>query len=427
MSNAESKEYPEITEYGYIKEEKVYLKGYHGFQDREIGVVRESDEESIKYFVNRFEMVKKKVEEVRDAVEVSENKGSFLMKLIHMRAYLAQYNGLGDFESLFSLINKLEDGINTYIQKNRAKNYDIKKSILAEVESLKESTDWKYASEKLKELKLNWIKTGSAHKEEEEELSERFNAAIEYFFNRRKDFFAEQARISRERESRYHNLLDEVRFINRKGGGPPYVDRVKTIQQEWKDVGRIQAFKYRRIQNDFRREIQNFFHKLKTQQHSDFKPKTPIEIKKELYAEIESALDSRYPTNITNIKKIQNQWKSLGKLPDPEDKDLNLKFRIACNEIFEAHFLEKTASYFNNDLHSRPLHEQAKIKINLLVESIKKDQDELNEFNNKHFYELSQPRNPSNSQLQQQRNNFVNRLKTKQRILKKLELQAMES
>lgn len=425
MSNSENKEYPEITEYGYITGDKVYLKGYHGFQDREIGVVRESEEESLKYFVNRFEMVKKKVEDVRDSVGVSENKGSFLMKLIHMRAYLAQYNGLGDFESLYSLINVLEDEINTYIQKNRAKNFDIKKSILSEVESLKESTDWKYASVKLKELKLNWIKTGSAHKEDEEELSTRFNEAIEYFFNKRKEFFAEQARISRDRERKYHNLLDEVKFINRKGGGPPFVQRVKTIQQEWKVVGRVQAFKYKRIQYEFKREIQHFFHKLKTQQSSDFKPKTPLEIKKELYAEIEEVLNSTYPTNITQIKKIQNQWKNLGKLPEPEDKDLNLKFRIACNEIFETHFLEKTASYFNNDLHSRPLHEQAKIKINLLLESIKKDQDELNEFNNKYFYELSQPRNPSNSQLQQQRNNFVNRLKTKQRILKKLESQTM--
>jgi len=421
MSNSEINEYPEITEHGYIKEDKVYLKGYHGFQDREVGIVRESEEESLKYFVNRFEMVKKKVEEVRDAVGVSENKGSFLMKLIHMRSYLAQYNGLGDFESLFSLINNLEDEINTYIQKNRVKNFDIKKSILSEVESLKESTDWKYASIKLKELKLNWIKTGSAHKEDEEDLSERFNEAIEYFFNRRKDFFAEQARISRERETKYHYLLDEVRFINRKGGGPPFVQRVKDIQQEWKSVGRIQAFKYKKVLYEFKKEIQNFFYKLKSQQDSDFKPKTSLEIKKELYAEIEEVLNSHYPTNISQIKKIQNQWKNLGKLSEPEDKDLNLKFRIACNEIFETHFLEKTASYFNNDLYDMPMHEQAKIKINLLEDSIRKDQDELNEFNNKHFYELSQPRDANNSQLQQQRNNFVNRLKTKQRILKKLE------
>ncbi len=421
MSTSEIKEYPEITEYGYVKEGKVYLKGYHGFQDREIGVVRNSDEESLQYFVNRFEMLKTKIDGVREAVNESENKGSYLMKLIHMRSYLAQYNGLGDFESLFKLINELEDQINTYIEKNRAKNYDIKKSLLAEIEALKDSTDWKYASVKIKELKLNWIKTGSAYKEEEEQLSERFNDALETFFNRRKEFFAEQAQIVRDRTKLYYDMLEEVRFINRKGGGPAFTQKVKAIQQDWKNVGRIPAFKYKKLQYDFQKETQTFFHRLKSQPEGSFKPKAPIDIKKELYGEVEEILKSDHQYNIIKIKKIQNQWKNLGKLPEPEDRDLNLKFRIACNEIFETHFLEKTASYFNNDLHTRPLHEQARIKIDLLMESIKKDQDELNAFNNKYFYELSQPRNPSNAQLQQQRNNFVNRLKTKQRILKKLE------
>ncbi len=423
MSNTEIKEYPEITQYGYIKGDKVYLKGYHGFQDREIGIVKESEEESLHYFVNRFEMAKKKVEKVRDSVHTSENKGSYLMKLIHMRAYLAQYNGLGNFETLYNAINELEDGINVYIEKNRTKNYDIKKSLLAEIETLKDSTDWKYASIKIKELKLNWIKTGSAHKEAEEELSAKFNAAIDRFFDRRKDFFAEQAKVVRDRTNRYLQMIDELRFINRKGGGPAFTQRVKTLQQDWKGIGRIPAFKYRKLQNDFRRESQNFFFRLKSQQESDFKPKSPIEIKKELYGEVEQMIGSDQSYNIATIKRIQNQWKNLGKLTEPEDRELNLKFRIACNEIFETHFLEKTASYFNTDLLRRPIHEQARIKIDLLLESIKKDQDELNAFNNKYFYELSQPKDPNNAQLQQERNNYVNRLKTKQRILKKLESQ----
>ena len=54
------KEYPETTEYGYIKDGKVFLKGYLDHEDREIGVVREDDEASLQYFIDRFTRVKEK-------------------------------------------------------------------------------------------------------------------------------------------------------------------------------------------------------------------------------------------------------------------------------------------------------------------------------------------------------------------------------
>ena len=65
-----------------------------------------------------------------------------------------------------------------------------------------------------------------------------------------------------------------------------------------------------------------------------------------------------------------------------------------------------------------------KIKLDILRESIRKDEQELFEFNAKYSSILSSPnaeQNTENYALYQERNNYVNKLKTKQRILKKLE------
>ncbi|PWJ36052.1 DUF349 domain-containing protein [Sediminitomix flava] len=413
------KEYKEITEYGYIKDGKVILRGYFDFQDREIGDVRESDEESLKYFVNRFDMVTKKVQAVKDSIHTAENKGSYLMKLIHMRTYLATYNGLGDFTKLYEEINVLEDEINEYIAKNRDKNFEIKTALLKEAQEAKYSTEWKDGTERFKELKMNWIKTGSAVKEEEEKLSEQFNDAMEFFFKRRGDFYQEMQRIMRDRLFKYRSLLNQVKRINRIGGGKEFVNEVKDIQNEWREVGKVPKMKINKTLYEFKKETAKFFNDLKSQR-SSYRRKSPIEMKKELLETAESFLKSGSPYNIAKIKTLQNDWKQLGKLQAPEDKEYNLRFRIICNEIFESHFLERMAKNLHPDLYTKSDFEQLKIKMDLLRDSIKQDESELYEFNSRHGSNFNS-NDPQDYQLYQQRNNFINKLKTKKRILQKLE------
>src|SRR5690606_7262899 len=94
--------------YGYIKEGKVYLKGFLGQEDRLIGEVKEDEASTIKYFEVRFQTVKEKVEQLKKDIEENQNKGSFLMKLIHLRNSLMNYDALGDFVPLIEELNGLE-------------------------------------------------------------------------------------------------------------------------------------------------------------------------------------------------------------------------------------------------------------------------------------------------------------------------------
>ncbi|MCS6833377.1 MAG: DUF349 domain-containing protein, partial [Flammeovirgaceae bacterium] len=404
------KEYPHITEYGYIKDGKVYLKGYYEFKDREIGVVRDSDEAALQYFVNRYNMVKEKVQAVKEAIQTSENKGSYLMKLIHMRTYLAQYNGLGDFPALFEEINRMEDDINQYVQKNRTKNLEIKTALLQEAIQLKDSTNWKETSERLKELKANWIKTGSAPKEQEEELTKKFNEALDAFFTNRKKHFAEQQRIVKERLSRQRNIIARLYEINQAGGGTEFLQEVKDLQNQWKEIGKVPKSKFLKALKRFKKEITTFFNNLKSApaRREPVREKTPIEIKKEILQLSEEMLNKGAPFNITLLKKRQNQWKLLGKLPQPEDKDLNLKFRIVCNEIFEHYFLERAVIAKYPDFFNKPISSQLQIQIEMLKESIKADEKELQEFNLKHGAALAMINpstgTPADVELYQQRN-----------------------
>ncbi|MCS7004658.1 MAG: DUF349 domain-containing protein [Cytophagales bacterium] len=411
------KEYPHITPYGYVADGKVYLKGYGEYPDREIGVVRESDEKSLQYFVDRFSMMRQKIEDVAKAVETAENKGSYLMKLIHMREQLATYNGLGNFPELYERIQELEAKINAYISANRLKNEAIKRALVAEAEALKSSMDWKETASKLKELKMKWIKTGSAPKEVEEQLSTAFHEALNVFYERRKQFIHAQAVQIKEKVEKYNKLLNEIRKINKQGGGVSFLQQVKQLQAQWKEVGSVPKKRLGKLPSMFKKEIDQYFKNLK----SSNAKKSPIQLKREMLEMTDNILNLGSPYNIGKVKQMQEKWKQLGQLPHPEDKELNLKFRIACNEIFESHFLDRTAYNLFDQFYKKPLKEQTAIKVELLEKSLKQDSQELSEFNAKYGAQIdADPTNPANRQLIQERNNYINKLKTKQRILKKL-------
>ena len=57
--------------YGYIKDGKVFLKGFLGKPDREIGEVKEDEASTLNYFEARFEQIKEKVERLK--TDIQEN------------------------------------------------------------------------------------------------------------------------------------------------------------------------------------------------------------------------------------------------------------------------------------------------------------------------------------------------------------------
>ena len=109
--------------YGYIKDNKVYLKGFLGQDDRVIGEVKEDEASTLNYFEARFEQLKEKVEKLKSDISENQNKGSFLMKLIADQidkgyAELHQKNikvrFIGDRSRIKqNILSKIEDAENT--------------------------------------------------------------------------------------------------------------------------------------------------------------------------------------------------------------------------------------------------------------------------------------------------------------------------
>src|SRR5690606_14744008 len=86
-----------MEEHGYIKDGKVFLKGYLDYPDRQIGEVKRTEQDAIDYFKNRYTIAESKVSQLEQEVETAQNKGSYLTKLLQLRKKLLGFDAIGDF------------------------------------------------------------------------------------------------------------------------------------------------------------------------------------------------------------------------------------------------------------------------------------------------------------------------------------------
>jgi hypothetical protein len=366
--------------YGYIKENKVFLKGFLGQADRQIGDVKENETSTLNYFEARFEQLSEKVEKLKSDIQENENKGSFLMKLIHLRESLMKADALGDFIPLIEDLNTQEAFLNEIIQSNREKNLEVKRVLILEAEAIKEDTDWKETTEAFKELKLRWIKTGPVEKDLQEQIEEEFETSVQHFFENRRHFFEGLALQADENIKVYESLVDQAREAHDLVDVKMAFEVSKKIQRQWKEAGKVPAEKRQPLWDEFSKLNNRIFSKYKRTLNPGptMHPRELMKKVEELTEEIKllAGKPNSYEL-ISRAKAIQEEWR---KLPDRKPKEANLivrSFQFFSDIVFEKAFLEKLVHGKYEDWDQKSPAEQAQIKIALVKDLLHRDQSEL--------------------------------------------------
>jgi len=371
--------------YGYIKEDKVYLKGFLNQEDRIIGEVKEDEESTIKYFEDRFKMVEEKVATLKKDIEENQNKGSFLMKLIHLRDSLMQYDALGDFVPLIEELNHLETYLEEIIKSNRERNLEIKKGLILEAEALKNDTDWKKTTEEFKNLKLRWIKTGPVEKEFEEDIESQFNEAVEHFFQNRKDYYDGLALQAEENVKVYEALVQQAREAHDLHDVKQAFEISKKIQKQWKESGRVPADKRQPLWDEFSKLNNRIFSKFKrvAQQAAFLPPRELIKKTEQMSEEMKQLAKSEPSSEVFNAaKKLQTDWKQLPPKKPRDAQQFSKNFVFFADVVFEKSFLQRLVKSKNPDYDTMDQKEQKQAKANLLRDLIHRDQKELETIQN---------------------------------------------
>lgn len=125
------------------------------------------------------------------------------------------------------------------LDSQRKQAQSAKDELVAEAEQLSESTDWKATADRLKELMDAWKAAPRASKEAEQKLWERFRAAQDVFFNRRKQVFSERDAEQKAALSKRQELLARAEALDADADPKAAQATLREILSQWHDTGRV--------------------------------------------------------------------------------------------------------------------------------------------------------------------------------------------
>jgi hypothetical protein len=370
-----------MDEYGYVSDGKVFLKGYLGNPDRQIGEVKRTEQEAIDYFKNRFTIASGKVEQLEKDVEEAQNKGSYLTKLVQLRKKLLSFDGLGDFIPLLERLDKLEMVLEDLIKVNQEKNLEIKRALLEETRAVTVvGDDWQGATDQLQEIKSKWIRTGPVDKEYNEEIEGTFQTLLDTFFQQRRDFFSDLNRTIADRIERYTELIAKSDMLVRMYDVEEARRQLRQIQTEWKEVGEIPVKRSAKMYKQFKRSNQRIVDKYNRVKGIVVQTyENPLVTKqREMCREAEQlARSSDIIQASERAKVLLNQWKEIRLPPRVGDKMVAERFRSACDKIFELSYLARVISRKYPAFEIRSEEDQLNIKTREMEWLIKREKADL--------------------------------------------------
>lgn len=119
-------------------------------------------------------------------------------------------------------------------------NLSHKERLVAEAESLKESTDWRATADRLTEIQREWRTIGAIPKKYSDDLWKRFNAACDYFFDRRKKAGsgARQAEAANLRTKR--EIIGELQgLLSQELGKEEAMAQLNALRERWNEAGHV--------------------------------------------------------------------------------------------------------------------------------------------------------------------------------------------
>ncbi|MFD3275613.1 DUF349 domain-containing protein [Aquirufa echingensis] len=372
------------NEYGFCQDGKVYINAYLNFPQREIGFVRNTEQEALDYFVNRFELAKTKVIQLASEINDVQNKGSYLTKVVQMKAYLAEFDGLGDFVPLFKQLDSLEVFLRDLIQNNQIKNLEIKRALIEDAKAIAGQEDVLQATEDLMELKAKWVKTGPVDKQFQDSLTESFQAVMDDFFLRRRAYFEEKNRQIDEKIALLQGFIDSVHQLRKAEDLDDSIIKVKELQKEWKNVVGLPPKKQSMLWKNFKKANDMFFEKYNRVKGIEYKPRVDPRIQEltSMTGELELKLHDQ--VNIVSTADLAKaylvKWKEITAQIKSVDRQMAERFRNVCDKIFEMNYLLRVISYRHPALNEKPRIEQLKIMINQMDYMTKKERGELEDF-----------------------------------------------
>lgn len=254
------------------------------------------------------------------------------------------------FKGLRERFFKAKEAHFDHIRKAHQENYRIKNDLCMKAEEVKDSSEWKKTTELIMSLQKQWKETGPVNFKQSEKLWQRFRAACDHYFDRKKANFADQDAMQAENLKAKTELIAQIEAYQRVDDNNINFENLKNFQNQWLNIGHVPMKEKDRLNNAYRKAIDKHF-------------------------------DAMRAGNFERTKEnYRNKIEHLSSRPDAKNKVneemYQLQEKIRKKE-HEAALLDNNIGFFGNSKGADTLLKETKKKIETLKNDIKLLKEQL--------------------------------------------------
>lgn len=244
------------------------------------------------------------------------------------------------FKEASSKINRSHQEFFENLKAEQLNNLERKTALCEQVEalaadSLSSHKTWNRASEKLLEIQKEWKTIGFAPKKDNTKVYERFRAACDAFFARKREFYSEIKDDMEKNLRLKEEICEAAEKLQESEEWKAATDELLALQARWKEIGAVSRRHSDAIWKRFRAACDKFFERksahfasVENEYAENLRKKSEL-IEQMLVADIKEGGHDM-------IKEFQRRWSEIGYVPIKHKDELQKRYKEAVDKLFGA-------------------------------------------------------------------------------------------
>ena len=317
------------------------------------------------------------------------------------------------FRAATSVINKRYQAHFEGLKAQQTENLQAKEALCERVEAIADkeitsSSEWNSLSKEIEQIQAEWRTIGFATRKENQKVYERFRAACDKFFERKRASFTEFKDSMNENLAKKMAIIEEAESLKDSTDWKATSDRLIELQKQWKEIGAVPRKKSEQIWKRFRTACDAFFTARDNRPAGQNSFAANLQAKRALIEEIKAYTAADAEADAAAAKAFAEKWNAIGFVPFKEKEAVQAAYREAMDAKFPG---------FGNRRHEggrrdggrperRPLSEKDRLK-----EQFAQLQQEIQTYeNNIGFFGLSKGAEKLKAQMQERIDSAKQRL-----------------
>ena len=243
------------------------------------------------------------------------------------------------FKAATAVINKKYQAFFEGLKEQQAENL-AKKTVLCEkVEEIAarevlSSNQWNAFSKEIEEVQKEWKMIGFASKKDNQKIYDRFRAACDNFYGRKREFYTDYKDSMNANLEKKVALCEAAEALKTSTDWKKTTDQFISLQKQWKEIGAVPRKKSELLWKRFRAACDEFF----AERDKQAKPENDfygnLKAKQALIEEIRAYELKGDASDQEAMRQFQARWQEIGFVPFKEKEKVGQAYKEAISKKF---------------------------------------------------------------------------------------------